>query len=71
MPRLGIIRSTATGRAEAAGGALTWSSVILPVRLRRSYANEGICQAAVLEGDPCDTTTAYRQGKYQDQPRAW
>jgi dCTP deaminase len=31
------------------------------------YANEGICQLLFFEGDPCQTTYADRQGKYQNQ----
>ena len=34
----------------------------------RIYANEGICQLLFFEGDPCETTYADRQGKYQHQP---
>ena len=34
----------------------------------RVYAEEGICQLLFFEGEPCDTTYAQRQGKYQDQP---
>jgi dCTP deaminase len=34
----------------------------------RIYAEEGICQLLFFEGDPCDTTYAQRQGKYQGQP---
>ena len=35
----------------------------------RVYAEEGICQLLFLEGDPCDTTYADRDGKYQSQPQ--
>jgi len=34
----------------------------------RIYANEGICQLLFFEGEPCETTYAAREGKYQDQP---
>lgn len=34
----------------------------------RIYADEGICQLLFLEGEPCETTYADRQGKYQNQP---
>jgi len=34
----------------------------------RIYAEEGICQLLFFEGDPCETTYADRQGKYQGQP---
>ena len=34
----------------------------------RLYANEGICQMLLFEGDPCDVTYHDRAGKYQDQP---
>ena len=37
----------------------------LPARV---YANEGLAQVLFLESDePCETTYAARQGKYQDQ----
>ena len=35
----------------------------------RIYANEGIVQLLFLEGEPCQTTYADRQGKYQNQPQ--
>lgn len=35
-----------------------------PVRI---YANEGICQLLFTEGEPCSTTYADRNGKYQNQ----
>ena len=35
----------------------------------RVYANEGIAQLLFLEGDPCQTTYADRNGKYQNQPQ--
>lgn len=34
----------------------------------RIYAGEGICQLLFFEGEPCDTTYADRNGKYQNQP---
>ena len=34
----------------------------------RIYANEGICQLLFLEGDPCETSYADRNGKYMNQP---
>ncbi len=34
----------------------------------RVYANEGIAQLLFLEGEPCKTTYADRNGKYQNQP---
>ena len=34
----------------------------------RIYANEGICQLLLFEGDPCFTTYQDRKGKYQNQP---
>lgn len=34
----------------------------------RIYANEGVVQLLFLEGEPCATTYADRQGKYQNQP---
>lgn len=34
----------------------------------RVYANEGIAQLLFLEGEPCQTTYADRNGKYQNQP---
>jgi dCTP deaminase len=34
----------------------------------RIYAEEGICQLLFFEGDPCETTYADRNGKYQYQP---
>jgi dCTP deaminase len=33
----------------------------------RVYANEGIAQLLFLEGEPCQTTYADRNGKYQNQ----
>jgi len=33
----------------------------------RIYANEGIVQLLFLEGEPCETTYADRDGKYQNQ----
>jgi len=36
----------------------------------RVYANEGICQLLFFEGEPCETTYADREGKYQDQPES-
>jgi dCTP deaminase len=33
----------------------------------RIYANEGIVQLLFFEGEPCETSYAHRQGKYQDQ----
>ncbi len=33
----------------------------------RIYANEGIVQLLFFEGEPCDTSYAHRQGKYQHQ----
>jgi dCTP deaminase len=33
----------------------------------RIYANEGIVQLLFFEGEPCDTSYAKRQGKYQHQ----
>jgi dCTP deaminase len=35
----------------------------------RIYANEGIVQLLFLEGEPCETTYADRDGKYQGQPQ--
>jgi len=35
----------------------------------RIYANEGIVQLLFLEGEPCETTYADRDGKYQNQPQ--
>ena len=35
----------------------------------RVYANEGIAQLLFLEGEPCQTTYADRNGKYQNQPQ--
>lgn len=37
----------------------------LPVKF---YAEEGCCQVVFIEGNPCITTYADRNGKYQDQP---
>ena len=34
----------------------------------RIYANEGICQVLFLEGEPCETSYADRDGKYHNQP---
>jgi dCTP deaminase len=34
----------------------------------RVYAEEGIAQCLFFEGEPCETTYADRQGKYQGQP---
>lgn len=36
----------------------------------RIYVNEGIAQLLFLEGEPCETSYAARQGKYQDQPES-
>jgi dCTP deaminase len=36
----------------------------------RLYAWEGVCQLLFNEGDPCQTTYADRNGKYQNQPHA-
>lgn len=36
----------------------------------RIYANEGVCQALFLEGEPCETSYADRSGKYQGQPES-
>jgi dCTP deaminase len=33
----------------------------------RIYANEGIVQLLFFEGEPCETSYAHRQGKYQHQ----
>lgn len=33
----------------------------------RLYANEGIVQLLFFEGEPCETSYATREGKYQDQ----
>lgn len=33
----------------------------------RIYANEGVVQLLFFEGEPCETSYATRQGKYQDQ----
>jgi dCTP deaminase len=33
----------------------------------RIYANEGICQILLFEGDPCSVTYEDRKGKYQNQ----
>ncbi|MXW41113.1 MAG: dCTP deaminase [Synechococcus sp. SB0668_bin_15] len=34
----------------------------------RIYADEGICQLLFLEGEPCETSYAARNGKYHNQP---
>jgi dCTP deaminase len=36
----------------------------------RIYANEGICQILLFEGDHCETTYEDRKGKYQNQAEA-
>ena len=36
----------------------------------RVYANEGICQLLLFEGEPCQVTYEDRKGKYQNQPCA-
>lgn len=36
----------------------------------RIYANEGVVQLVFMEGEPCQTTYADRNGKYQDQPQS-
>lgn len=36
----------------------------------RIYVNEGIVQLLFFEGEPCKTSYAARQGKYQDQPES-
>lgn len=33
----------------------------------RIYANEGVAQLLFFEGEPCNTTYADRQGKYNNQ----
>ena len=36
----------------------------------RLYANEGICQILLFEGDPCAVSYSDRTGKYQGQPES-
>ena len=36
----------------------------------RLYANEGICQILLFEGDPCAVSYEHRAGKYQNQPES-
>ena len=65
--RLGIIVNTTP--AEAAWeGHLTLEFSNSSGADCRIYAEEGICQLLFFEGDPCETTYADRNGKYQYQP---
>jgi dCTP deaminase len=65
--RLGIIVNTTP--AEAAWvGHLTLEFSNSSGADCRIYAEEGICQLLFCEGDPCETTYADRNGKYQYQP---
>ena len=65
--RLGIIVNTTPAEASWEGH-LTLEFSNSSGADCRVYAEEGICQLLFFEGDPCDTTYAQRQGKYQDQP---
>jgi dCTP deaminase len=65
--RLGIIANTTPGEAGWEGH-LTLEFSNSSGADCRIYANEGICQALFLEGEPCETTYQDRQGKYQHQP---
>jgi len=64
--RLGIIANTTPGEAGWEGH-LTLEFSNGSGADCRIYANEGICQALFLEGEPCETTYDARQGKYQHQ----
>ena len=66
--RCGIIANLTPGEAGW-NGYLTLefsNSCSADVRI---YANEGVVQALFLEGEPCDTDYAKRDGKYQNQPQ--
>ena len=65
--RLGIIVNTTPAEASWEGH-LTLEFSNSSGADCRVYAEEGICQLLFFEGDPCETTYAQRQGKYQDQP---
>lgn len=64
--RAGLIVNTTPGEAGWRGHlTLEFSnSSCAPCRI---YANEGICQMLLLEGEPCLTSYHERSGKYQDQ----
>jgi len=64
--RLGIIVNTTPAEAEWEGH-LTLEFSNSSGADCRIYAEEGICQLLFCEGDPCETTYADRNGKYQYQ----
>jgi dCTP deaminase len=67
--RVGVIANLTPGEAGWRGHlTLEFSnSSSADVRI---YAGEGVVQLLFFPGDPCETSYAARQGKYQDQPEA-
>jgi dCTP deaminase len=69
LARTGVILNTTPGEAGWKG-YLTLEFSNSSAADCRIYANEGICQALFIEGEPCDVTYRDRNGKYQGQPEA-
>lgn len=65
--RVGIIANITPGEAGWVGH-LTLEFSNSSSADCRIYANEGIVQILFLQGEPCGTTYADRNGKYQNQP---
>jgi dCTP deaminase len=66
LARTGVILNTTPGEAGWKG-YLTLEFSNSSAADCRIYANEGICQALFIEGEPCDVTYRDRNGKYQNQ----
>lgn len=67
--RLGIIVNITPFEAGWCGHPTLefYNALPVPVKL---YADEGICQCAFFEGEPCEVSYEDRKGKYQNQPES-
>jgi dCTP deaminase len=65
--RVGLIVNITPLEAGWAGQGITLEFSNASSADCRVYANEGVAQLLFFEGEPCQTTYADRQGKYQNQ----
>lgn len=65
--RVGLIVNITPLEAGWAGAGITLEFSNASSADCRVYANEGVAQLLFFEGEPCETTYADRQGKYQNQ----